>query len=448
MQGGPGNNAAEAYCASCSRSFPLDVSHCPHDGAKLVRFEGAADPMLGKILDGRFEIRAPLGEGGMGTVYRGWQLSVDREVAIKVVHPSIASHREAAKRFLREARLATRLSAPGIVNVFDFGQADGVLYIVMELLRGRSLDAVRVAAGVLPPRRVIHFAEQLCDALEAAHVQGIVHRDLKPGNVIILDDPPGRDLLKVLDFGLAKSISADATEGITSTNAMMGTPLYMAPEQIESAAIDGRTDLYALACIMHELLTGVPPFVDATLSALLAKQLHEPPPAMPPWVPPALAAVIARMLAKRPDERFASCAEVRAALGQVRASLGTPAAGVPILPQAHAPLAAGTPAPPMPTPMPTPLPASADEDADVLTLMPLPAPAVVAASADPRPSASFGAMPPARRAGLIAAVAAAIIAVGLAALVATGAFEPRKRPDPPPPPAPAAGALVAPDAPR
>ncbi len=446
MQGGPGNNAAEAYCASCSRSFPLDVSHCPHDGAKLVRFEGAADPMLGKVLDGRFEIRAPLGEGGMGTVYRGWQLSVDREVAIKVVHPSIASHREAAKRFLREARLATRLSAPGIVNVFDFGQADGVLYIVMELLRGQSLDAIRVAAGVVPPRRVIHFAEQLCDALEAAHIQGIVHRDLKPGNVIILDDPPGRDLLKVLDFGLAKSISADATEGITSTNAMMGTPLYMAPEQIESAAIDGRTDLYALACIMYELLTGAPPFVDATLSALLAKQLHEPPPPMPPWVPPPLAAVIARMLAKRPDDRFPSCAEVRTALGQVRASLGTPAVGVPILTPlpAHAPLAAGTPPP---GPSPTPLPATAEDDADVLTLMPLPAPSSpVAAGAEPPSSASFGAMPPARRAGLIAAVAAAIIAVGLAALVATGAFDARKHAEPPPPPSPpATGALVAPD---
>jgi serine/threonine protein kinase len=319
----------ETYCATCSRSFDMAATHCPHDGTKLVRFKATEDALLGKVLDGRFQIQKPLGEGGMGTVYRGVQLSVDREVAIKVVHPSIAAEREAAKRFLREARLSSRLNAPNIVNVYDFGQSeDGVLYLVMELVKGQTLHQLLRANGMLHPTRAANIALQMCDALEAAHQVGIVHRDLKPGNVIVLDDPPGRDHIKVLDFGLAKSVGQDSMSGITNTHAMLGTPVYMAPEQIEGAAVDGRTDLYSLGCMLHELLTGSPPFTDNVISALFAKHLHDEPPPLPDHVPPALAAIVMRLLEKAPAARFASAAMLREALA--RAIAQTPASGVPV----------------------------------------------------------------------------------------------------------------------
>jgi serine/threonine-protein kinase len=190
---------------------------------------------------------------------------------------------------------------------------------------------------------------------------------------------------------------------------MLGTPLYMAPEQIENGAIDGRTDLYALGCIMYELLTGAPPFVDSTLSALLAKQLHDPPPPLPPVVPAGIADVITRLLQKAPSARFASCAELRDALGYVQASLGTPPAGVPIL--TPMPMAAAMPsATPYPAPLATPMPTT---------------------------------LPPARsRTGLIAAVAIAIVGAGVIALVATGAFDSHTRAAPPAIPAPAVVPVV------
>ncbi len=321
----------EAYCASCGGSFSPELTTCPNDGVKLVRFAAKQDALLGKVLDGRYEIRSALGEGGMGTVYRGWQLSVDREVAIKVVHPSIANEREAAKRFLREARVSSRLNAPGIVNVYDFGQSDGgVLYLVMELLKGHSLSDIIEATGPMPARRVMTMALQLCDALESAHALGIVHRDLKPGNIIVLADPPGRDALKVLDFGLAKATAGEVS-AITNTHAMLGTPLYMAPEQIEGAAVDNRTDLYALGVILFELLTGSTPYSEQSIQGILTRHLTQEVPDLGPNVHPALGAIVKRLLAKQPAARWASAAELREALYRVQSVLGTPPAGMPIV---------------------------------------------------------------------------------------------------------------------
>jgi serine/threonine-protein kinase len=340
----------------------MEASHCPHDGTKLVRFKATADTMLGKVLDGRYKIKKAIGEGGMGTVYSATQMSVDREVAIKVVHPSISTEREAAKRFLREARLASRLNAPNIVNVYDFGQSDeNILYLVMEMVKGATLGGLLVAMGSIPPSRVVGMALQLCDALEAAHQLGIVHRDLKPGNIIIAEEMHGRDLVKVLDFGLAKSNSAEGSlAGITNTHSLLGTPLYMAPEMIEGSPVDARTDLYALGCIMHELLTGTPPFNDTAISALFAKHLQEPPPPLPPNVPRDLAQIIYRLMAKRPDDRVPDAQTLRDALFTV--AVDTPPTGTPILRSHHGQIMspmyqrAATP-PPAPTtnPAATPL---------------------------------------------------------------------------------------------
>jgi serine/threonine-protein kinase len=315
-------HAEEAYCSACSESFPAGTLVCPNDGARLIKLAAEHDTLIGRLLDERYEIRAPLGKGGMGTVYRGWQLSVDREVAIKVIHPKLSNDRSAVKRFLREARLASRLSQPNIVNVYDFGQSGGVLYLVMELLRGHTLASELGKGRRLNAKRTVTIAAQLCDALEAAHAQGIVHRDLKPSNIVILDDPPGRDLIKVLDFGLAKSLIQDSGSLVTNTDALLGTPLYMAPEQIEGRESDQRADLYSLGCIMYEMLTGRPPFVDTAVSAVLARHMSDQPAALPAHVPPKLTAVVMRLLEKKVDDRVQSAGEVRKVLDDVREAPG------------------------------------------------------------------------------------------------------------------------------
>ena len=306
---------SEAYCPACGQSFPPDHARCPHDGARLVRLAGQVDPLIGRVFEQRYEIRARLGAGGMGAVYRGWQVTVDREVAVKVIDPRLSSNRSVVKRFLREARLSSRLGQPSIVSVYDFGQTeDGILYIVMELVRGHTLGEELERHRGLGLHRTLAIGVQLCDALDAAHKQGIVHRDLKPGNVILLDDPPGRDLIKVLDFGLAKSLDHDVISKVTRSDALLGTPLYMSPEQIASQPTDPRSDLYALGCMLHEMLSGGSPFVAPTVERVLANHIYELAAPLPADAPPALADLIQRLIAKHPADRPQTAAEVRDAL--------------------------------------------------------------------------------------------------------------------------------------
>jgi hypothetical protein len=335
-----GAHQTEAYCPECGQSFPPDHVRCPNDAARLVKLGGPADPLIGRVFEQRYEVRSRLGEGGMGAVYRGWQLSVDREVAIKVIDPRLSGDRGVVKRFLREARLSSRLNQPSIVNVYDFGQTeDGILYIVMELLRGHTLGSELTRHHALGIQRTVHIAVQLCDALDAAHKQDIVHRDLKPGNVMILDDPPGRDLVKVLDFGLAKSLGREAMSNLTHSDALLGTPLYMSPEQIAGQPTDQRVDLYALGCMMHEMVTGTPAFGGASIDRVLSNHLYELAAPLPADVPPALVELIRRLIAKHPGDRPQSAAEVRRALlGEVGPS--SLFAGTTVVGQASSPVVA------------------------------------------------------------------------------------------------------------
>jgi len=302
----------ESYCPSCSGSFAPGTELCPHDGARLVQLSVPTDDMLGTTLDGRYDIDAVIGTGGMGTVYGGRQLSVDREVAIKVIHPRLAADRSAVKRFLREARLASKLAQPNIVSVYDFGQTARVLYLVMEHLRGATLATLLRREGALSSARAVAIAIQLCDALAAAHELDIVHRDLKPSNIMILEG----DVIKVLDFGLAKSLEHEASR-VTHSDAIVGTPLYMSPELIESEVSDRRSDLYALGCILFEMVSGAPPFTGGSPSVVITKHAFDPVPALPPAVPRPLRALIRRLLAKSPDERPQTAREVRTALEQI-----------------------------------------------------------------------------------------------------------------------------------
>ncbi len=312
----------EMYCPGCENTF-YGVEYCPNDGAKLVRLLSQPDQLLGRTFDGRYTIVEKLGEGGMGSVYRSRQHSFGREVAIKVVNPGLVTDPMIIKRFLREAKLSSRLSHPNAVAVLDFGQTDdGIFYLVMELVNGRTLHDAMSQTPQFPPERVVRIGAQICDALECAHDLGIVHRDLKPSNVMLLSS--GRDLVKVLDFGLAKSLAVD-DRGTTMTGTrggLMGTPAFVAPELALGRACDHRADLYSLGCILYLIGSGWPPFSAENGAELISKHAYEQP-AMMPNTPAPLAQVVMRLLAKNPQDRYASAAETRQALEE---ALGMPQA--------------------------------------------------------------------------------------------------------------------------
>ncbi|NVB82748.1 MAG: serine/threonine protein kinase [Kofleriaceae bacterium] len=311
------------YCPTCGDSYSSLCERCPDDGSQLVAYPITNDPLIGALLDGRFRILQLLAEGAMGRVYEGVQLPVKRPVAIKVMREEFCGDPTTTQRFHREAQLLTRIAHPNIVDVFDYGETDdGSFYIVMELLRGNTLDAILANAGTFSVRRTCEVGLQLADALAAAHAQGVVHRDLKPANIILL--AALGDWVKVFDLGLAKAARNEPDAGLTNAGAVLGTPLYMAPEQIRYNATDPRSDLYALGCILHELLTGRPPFDGATSNLVLVRQLNDPPPELPESVPAPLRELIGRLLAKNPDERPASALEVRGHLeARLAAELGS-----------------------------------------------------------------------------------------------------------------------------
>jgi serine/threonine-protein kinase len=263
------------------------------------------------VIDHRYRIVRPLGEGGMGVVYEAIQLSVDRPVAIKLLRSD--DNETTRRRLLREVRLLTQLHHPNIVDVLDGGQTDsGAVFLVMERVAGTTL-ADRLAAERMAWRDACDVAIQLCDALAASHARGIVHRDLKPGNIMVVDEPTRGVHVKVLDFGIAKPIQAARSSFDTQAGMIVGTPHYMAPEAI-GGELDPRSDLYALGCVVYEMVAGRTPFGHVALDAILWHQLREPPPPLPAETPPALAALIYALLAKDPTHRPASAGDVRDAL--------------------------------------------------------------------------------------------------------------------------------------
>jgi serine/threonine protein kinase len=271
------------------------------------------DPRLSTVVDDRFRLTRVLGEGAMGVVYEAIQLSADRPVAIKMVRPEPGGEPGFEddgfrRRLLRELRLLTQLNHPNVVHVLDGGVTDaGAVFFVMERLAGVTLHD-RLATGALAWRHACELAIQLCDALTALHDRGIVHRDLKPGNIMLVDEPVRGELVKVLDFGIAKAVphapAAERASQLTLAGALIGTPHYMSPEAIDGM-LDPRIDLYALGCILHEMLAGASPFADAATDAVLWHQLSAPPPSLPAEIPAAHAARGAARHAPRPPRSSA-----------------------------------------------------------------------------------------------------------------------------------------------
>ncbi len=288
---------------------------------------------------GNYSVTSELGEGGMGKVYVAEHGLMEKRAAIKVLLPEYSKNDELVTRFFNEARAASRVSHPGIVDIYDFGYLDdGSAYIVMELLEGEPLKAVLDREAPLAPERVARLGGQIADALAAAHATGIIHRDLKPDNVFLVADTAvaGGERAKLLDFGIAKLGGDNSVSLKTRTGALMGTPTYMSPEQCRgSAELDWRSDIYSAGCIMFEMTAGRPPFTEGGLGELLAAHMMQEPPRVTefsPTAPDELASTIAWMLAKDPADRPQSMREVVEVMGPLAGSTMPPR--VPTVPPA------------------------------------------------------------------------------------------------------------------
>ncbi|MFD0349611.1 serine/threonine-protein kinase [Kitasatospora aburaviensis] len=278
---------------------------------------GAGHEQPGYRAGGRYTLTERIGGGGMGSVWRADDRVLARRVAVKILHPGLVEDGTFVQRFRREAQLLAGLKHPGIVDVHDYGESGGdgeerTAYIVMELVEGRPLDKVLAEGGPMEPERALGLLATALDALAAAHRQDIVHRDVKPSNLMLR--PDGQ--VTVTDFGIARAV---ASTKLTASHAVIGTALYMAPEQAEGKSVAPASDLYSIGVVAYELLTGKPPFVGESVLEVALKHLREPVPELPAAFPAAVREVVARALAKQPEERFADAAAMAAA---ARAAIG------------------------------------------------------------------------------------------------------------------------------
>ena len=285
---------------------------------------GAADPLIGRILNDRFRILSPLGSGGMGKVYKAVQTPLDRVVALKILNPNFPAEKDPAfkRRFFLEASLTSKLRHPNTVTVIDYGQTeDGIYFIAMEYMEGQTLAEVLAHEKTLPWRRVLDIAQQICRSLREAHKLGVIHRDLKPANVMLLNEAD-HDMVKVLDFGLVKSFLAGDGQGgdpeVTQNGVFLGSPQYMAPEQARNVA-DPRSDVYSLGILVYQMLAGRPPFQGKDYLEVIFQHMKESPRSVQEVnpdaeVPPEVESVVHRCLQKDPTARYQSMDEVLEAL--------------------------------------------------------------------------------------------------------------------------------------
>ncbi len=316
-----------AECPTCSQHFSEGVECCPHDGAMLV----GPDPLVGRTIEGKYRLDARLASGGMGAVYRATQIALQRTVAVKVILSASAGIPIAVKRFQREALAVAQLKHPHIVAVHDYGVTAGIgAYLVMEFIDGVSLREELNAPGGITLSAALEYTSQICAAVHAAHAAGLVHRDLKPENVI-LETIGGERIAKVVDFGIARFLDdgAGAATPLTGAFGLLGTPHYMSPEQAKGETAGPESDVYAIGCMLFEMVTGRTPFHGDSTHALLYQHVTARPPApssLARDIPPAIEAAILRALEKNPEDRFASAYELRHAIAGVtgEASLTMP----------------------------------------------------------------------------------------------------------------------------
>jgi serine/threonine protein kinase len=310
-------------CPRCDARFRGDIATCPIDGTTLREPE---DPFIGRTIAGRYLIEEMLGSGGMGSVYRARHQIIGRDVALKFLEPALVRNERQRKRFLGEARAANQINHEHIIDITDFGETeDGLVYMVMEYLEGQPLSE-EIEKGPMPPRRALRIATQIALGLARAHELGVVHRDIKPANIYLIRRKADSDYVKILDFGVAR-IEHDMR--ITGQGTIVGTPEYIAPEQIHTAAAMPSADLYSLGCVLFEMLTGRLPFEGKT-TTLLVKHLNDPPPkasSVQASIPPNVDALVLRLLQKNPNQRYRDAYHLVEGLQQLLDELPTVARG-------------------------------------------------------------------------------------------------------------------------
>ncbi len=346
------------HCPTCGRHYSTDFEVCPEDHSPLqadatVGDAAIVDPLVGHTLDEKYRLEERLGIGGMGTVYRARHLLIDRPVAVKVLNQRFVEDEAARTRFSREARACGRLQHANAVTVTDFGQSqDGYVYLVMELLEGRTLRDVLSKEAPLDAARAVSLMLQISDAVAAAHDAGIIHRDLKPANVFIVQRADVPAVVKVLDFGIAK-LAADTLEDddrmtLTQVGAMIGTPRYMSPEQCDGVELTPAADVYSLGVILYEMLTGSVPFSGSTPLAIAMKhttELPRSPREIVSSIPVPLEELVLHTLEKDPQSRPANANEFRRELLQTAERLGLEHAAIASGPNIEALRSAGTESP-------------------------------------------------------------------------------------------------------
>ncbi len=325
------------FCTHCGKPVPPDRESCDSCGSVITRPKSnqnntviditntatfaapGATLETGRILGSRYEIIAPIGSGGMGTIYSARRINIGDAVAVKVLRPDVVADSQSRERFQREAQAAAKLHHPNAVVIHDFGQeADGVTYIVMELLDGRSLREVLRENKILSAEAISPMLNQACAAIEAAHRQGIIHRDLKPDNFILQETPDGAMHVKLLDFGIAKLLDRpdheqDPRVTLTQTGMVIGTPNYMSPEQCQGEELDARSDIYSLGVVLYEILTGSQPFTSTNPTGIAVKHVTEKPRNLSEKnseISSAVEKVVLKALAKKPEDRQQSALQL------------------------------------------------------------------------------------------------------------------------------------------
>jgi tRNA A-37 threonylcarbamoyl transferase component Bud32/tetratricopeptide (TPR) repeat protein len=301
----------EKFCPRCAKKFAAtdDAVNCPDDSVELLPVK--QDPLIGVTVADQYEIIEVIGSGGWSVVYRARDIRLQRIVAFKVLRTDLVSTADKIQRFEKEARLASSFSHPHICTIFDYGiLPSGQPYLVLEHLSGKSLDRLIREKGTLPVSSLVSLMKQTANALQAAHLRGIVHRDLKPGNIMVVEEQ-GQELVKVIDFGLAKSYDVKSSDQLTQTGLTIGTPAYMSPEQVKGIDLDGRSDIYSLGCIIYELLTGKQAVGGHSVFETMHNQL-EVMPALPESeeIPLPLKTVTLTCLAKDPIDRYQNMREL------------------------------------------------------------------------------------------------------------------------------------------
>jgi serine/threonine-protein kinase len=322
------------FCSHCGFSTATQQTHTNNiSQAETLKYIDQPDPLIGRVLDTKYELLERLGEGGMGAVYRARRLHIGDEVAVKVLHSDLLLKTQAIERFRREARSAAMISHPNVVSIHDFSDAQtsgAPAYIVMEFVRGSSLYNLLRREGRLPAERTIALMRDICAGVGVAHRQGVVHRDLKPDNVIVVpaSHEADRESAKVVDFGIAKLRDMTVDSGLTQPGALVGTIYYMSPEQCRGEELDARADVYSLGAMIYEMLTGEPPFRANNVVGFISKHLNEAPPPFPPElkVPQPLADACYKALAKNRNERQADAL----ALGRELQSFSSMGQGLPL----------------------------------------------------------------------------------------------------------------------